>query len=68
MIQPRETVDVAAAPVLLHPIPNAAKILGVGRSTLYSLLDEGKLRSVYIGRRRLVPDAELKAFLARLSA
>lgn len=57
----------AVAP-LLHSIPAAAKILGVGRSTVYELLGEKRLRSVHLGRRRLIPDAALRDFIADLSA
>jgi excisionase family DNA binding protein len=39
---------------LLCSISDAAKLLGVGRSTAYELISEGKLETVSIGRRRLV--------------
>lgn len=35
-------------------IPDAARLLGCGRSTVYSLLSTGQLRSIHIGSRRLV--------------
>lgn len=35
-------------------IPDAAKALGLGRSKAYQLIDEGRLETVRIGRRRLV--------------
>ena len=35
-------------------IENAAKLTGLSRSRIYELLGEGKVRSVHIGRRRLV--------------
>lgn len=49
-------------------IPDAAKALGVGRSTLYGLVRHGELRSVHIGDRHLVPAGELAAYVARLVA
>lgn len=40
-------------------IIDAAELLSVGRSTIYSLLDSGKIRSVKVGTRRLIPRDEL---------
>lgn len=53
---------------LLHPIPEAADRLGVGRTTIYRLITDGTLKTVTIGNRRLVPAAELEAYVERLSA
>ena len=50
----------------LLSVNSAAAYLGVGRSTTYQLLMTGKLRSVTIGRRRLVPVSELRRFVERL--
>ena len=41
-------------------IPDAAKFLSVSERHLYRLLDANKVRSVRIGRRRLLPDAEVR--------
>ncbi len=41
-------------PVQLMSIKEAAQALGIGRSTTYSLIAEGKLLTICIGRRRLV--------------
>lgn len=41
--------------VLLITTDEAARQLGVGRSTLYDLIRSYRLRTVKIGRRRLVP-------------
>jgi len=43
------------APDRLLSIAQAAEALGVSRSTLYVELDAGRLRSVKVGRRRLIP-------------
>lgn len=37
----------------------AARRLGVSRATIYGLLEHGQLRSVKVGRRRLIPVSEL---------
>jgi len=50
---------------LLLRIPEAAALLGIGRTTLYKLIDEGDLAVVHIGRAVRVPIVELHAFVAR---
>lgn len=52
---------------LLHSVEDAAKALGVGRTVVYQLMAENRLRSVKIGKRRLVPDTALVAFVADLT-
>lgn len=42
-----------------------ARILGLSRNTIYKLIGSGELRSVLVGRRRLIPVAECEAFLSR---
>jgi excisionase family DNA binding protein len=42
----------------------AAQYLGVGHDAIYQLLNQGRLRSVKLGRRRLIPLSELERFLA----
>lgn len=56
----------SACPVLLHGVPAVAKALGVGTTFANVLIKEGRIKSVLLGRRRLVPDQELKAFVASL--
>jgi excisionase family DNA binding protein len=51
---------------LAYSIPDAADMLGIGRSKLYKLLDEGSLPTVSIGRRRLIAHADLVAFVDML--
>ena len=41
---------------------------GLGRDAAYQLVREGRLRSVAVGRKRLVPLGELEAFVARESS
>lgn len=40
---------------LLLTVNQAAHILGIGRSTLYQLIDDGEIRSVKVGASRRVP-------------
>jgi excisionase family DNA binding protein len=63
---------VPVEPILITP-EQAARALGIGRSTLYELLkgDEGdptepRLVSVKIRGRRLVPVVELRAYVDEL--
>jgi excisionase family DNA binding protein len=45
-------------------VDDAARVLNVGRSTVYDLIRTGRLRSIKIGRRRLVPREALDALIA----
>jgi excisionase family DNA binding protein len=47
-------------------VEDAARLLNVGRSTAYDLIRSGRLRSVKIGRRRLVPRDALEELLTAL--
>jgi excisionase family DNA binding protein len=49
-------------------ISEACRLIGLGRSKLYELLTAGEIQSVKVGKRRLVPMASLRAWLARLQA
>ena len=45
-------------------IGDAAQALGIGRSTLYEAIARGEVRTVTIGRRRLVARSELDRLAA----
>jgi len=47
---------------------DAAKRIGVGRTTLYGLMSGGEVKAVKIGRRTLIPISELERFVERLRA
>ena len=53
-------------PVLVS-VDQAAHIVGLGKSKLYELLLSGQLKSVKIGRRRLIPAQALKDFVDGLT-
>ena len=55
-----------SAKPLLVTIPDAARILAVGRSTLYELINEGRLRPVHIGRSVRIPIDELREFVTAM--
>jgi excisionase family DNA binding protein len=48
---------------LLLSVDEAQRALGIQRSTLYSLMSDGKLESVMIGRRRLIPAQAIETFI-----
>jgi len=54
---------VAVLPLAVSP-KNAAWFAGVGRSTLYVALADGELKSIKIGKRRLILIDELRRWLA----
>lgn len=45
-------------------VPKAAGRLGIGKSTLWGLIYQGKLKTIRIGTRRLVPDSELQRIVS----
>lgn len=45
-------------------IRDAASFLGLPRSTLYTLMNDGRLAWAKVGRRRLIPKRALIAFAA----
>jgi excisionase family DNA binding protein len=46
-------------PDRLLSIEQAARVLGIGRTALYSEIGAGRIRSVKVGRRRLVPSSAI---------
>lgn len=52
---------------LLCSINEATKLLGIGRTSIYSLLNSGDLESIQIGTRRLVKVDSIKAFIENAS-
>jgi excisionase family DNA binding protein len=56
---------VADKPLLLD-IDDVMAELSVGRSTVFGLISSGQLRSVKVGRRRLIPATSLLDFVAEL--
>jgi excisionase family DNA binding protein len=45
-------------------VEEAAHFLGCGRTTVFQLIREGKLRVVKVGARTIVPRSEVSRFLA----
>lgn len=53
---------------LLLPVPDACRVIGVSRSTLYELISAGAISIRKIGRKTLIPREDLISFAARLAA
>ncbi len=53
---------------ILLAIPQAAARVAIGRAKFYQLLQRNEIRTVRIGRRRLVPVSELDRYVERLQA
>lgn len=54
----------ADAPDRLLSVREAASLLGIGRSRMYDELLSGRVRSVKVGRRRLVPSSAVAERIA----
>jgi excisionase family DNA binding protein len=61
------TPDSENAPPRLLSIRQAARELGICRTIVYELIHDGRIDSVKIGRRRLIPRDAVEAFIAALS-
>jgi excisionase family DNA binding protein len=53
---------------LLVTVEEAGRLLGIGRTKAYGLVMGGTIRSVTIGRRRLVPRASISEFVEKLAS
>ena len=45
------------------PVPEAARLIGLGRSKFYELLKAKEIPLIKLGRRSVVPVAALRAFV-----
>ncbi len=55
-------------PRLAYSIAESEVLSGLSRSSLYRLIAAGRLRTVQLGRRRLVPSGELERLCGRQGA
>lgn len=68
MGDPQPLREVSIADRLLLTPEEAAKVLRVGRTTVYALMKSGELRAVHIGRSCRISQAELDRYVRRLEA
>lgn len=52
----------------LHSVEEAAELLNVGRSTAFEEIRLGRLRTVRVGRRRLVPTEYVEEYVELLKS
>jgi excisionase family DNA binding protein len=52
---------------LLLTVKEAAALIGIGRTTLYCLMDVGEIDSVHIGTSRRIPLASVYQYVDRLT-
>jgi excisionase family DNA binding protein len=64
--EPKRLRDVLASDPLLLTPEEAAKVLRLGRTTVYALMKAGELRPVRIGRSCRLARAELERYVNRL--
>lgn len=55
-------------PDQLHDLTTAAGLMSLGRSRLYAEIGAGRLRTVKVGRRRLVPASAIADYIERAAA
>jgi excisionase family DNA binding protein len=68
MGDPQPLQERLAGDVLLLTPEEAARVLRVGRTTIYGLIKAGELRSLHIGRSCRLARAELERYVNRLQA
>ncbi len=64
----RAEMPPVSAPDRLLSIDEAAKALGIGRSALYGEIGALRLRSIKVGRRRLVASGAIAAYINETAA
>lgn len=56
------------APDRLLSVDETAAMLGIGRTAAYGELQAGRLASVKVGRRRLIPAGAIRSYIAERAA
>ena len=59
-------MDVQTEPRLLLRVDEAGHRLNLGRTVMYELIRSGRLRSVKVGKLRLIPPSAVVEFVAQL--
>lgn len=50
---------------LAHSPESAARRIGIATRAVYTLMEQGELKSFKLGKRRLIPDAECQRLVER---
>lgn len=61
------SVAIAYGPLLLT-ITEVSALLNLGRTKTYELIMGGRIKSVKLGRKRLVPKASVERYVSEISA
>jgi excisionase family DNA binding protein len=64
----KQAPEVTSTEVTAYSVAQAAKLLSIGRSSLYRELQTGNIASVKFRKRRLIPAVALRDWLARAQA
>ena len=51
---------------LAYSVPEAAQMIGLGRTKMFELIATGEVASIKVGRRTLVPIESLRNFVENL--
>lgn len=62
----RRTVEGGVLRPVLWRVPEAMSLLNVSRSVIYEQIRSGRLRTVKVGRTRLVPDGAIDDYVRLL--
>ena len=68
VVPQQEDKEPRPVPRVTLSIDEARNATGLGRNSIYQAIAAGKLRSVKLGRRRLIRVEDLAAFINSLSA
>lgn len=60
--------EIIAPGVRFADIPHTCQALSISRTTLYELLSTGRIRSVRLGTRRLIPVTEIDRFTREMAS
>ena len=55
--------DVEPLKPLVLTVPDACRVLRIGKTKLYALIGTGELKTLRIGRKRLIEPASLQALI-----
>jgi excisionase family DNA binding protein len=61
---PKEATNIRALTPLTHSPDAAAALLSVSLRAIYSMIASKELKSFKLGKRRLIPDEELRRWVA----
>lgn len=59
------SVALEAKPQWAYSMKQATQMLGLSKSLLYKMIQQGDIRAIRIGSRRLIEHAEIEALLSR---